>query len=110
MLQKSFSSFFGFHIGTMVITAVDILQANSITGPVCANAAEARTTVNNKVITPATLQNFISGIPVKLGGLTPSQGAFTDLTALTLNGGCIASGQDILDGVSTQKVVTPATL
>ena len=48
-------------------------------------------------------------VPGPIGNQTPSTGSFTDLTANTIGGSCLATLDDISNGVNN-KIVTPASL
>ena len=88
----------------------NILTANSIQGPVVANAAEATTDITNKVITPGILLSVLKAPTVAIGSLKPSPGVFTNLTADTVNGLCVATSQDLINGSSSSKIITPMIL
>ena len=61
-----------------------------------------------KALTPSNIPSFMS-VPGPIGNQTPSTGSFTDLTANTIGGSCLATLDDINNGVNN-KIVTPASL
>ncbi len=85
----------------------------SISGPVVANLAEAVTqvsTVNNKVVTPSILQQFMKSIPVTIGSFIPCDANFKNLNFNSISGSVLASNSEANDSSITNKLITPSTL
>ena len=85
----------------------------SISGPVVANLAEAVTqvsTVNNKVITPNILQQFMKSIPVTIGSFIPCDANFKNVNLSSISGSVLATNSEANDSSITNKLITPSTL
>jgi hypothetical protein len=89
------------------------ITGSSISGTVVANLAEAVTVINppnNKVITPAILQQFMKTIPVTIGSLNANDAILKNITAESISGNVVATDAEAVAGSSTNKVITPASL
>lgn len=86
------------------------LAAGSITGAVVATADDlVQATDNQKVVTPYALGEYLQA-PGPIGQAVPNAGAFSQLTAQTIQGDVVATVQDLSNASVNNLVVTPEVL
>jgi hypothetical protein len=85
------------------------LNVSEITGDTLATNDDVPNDSSTKLLTPSNLNSIFEN-PRPLGTITQNTGNFTDLTATTINGECIATGDLVALGESNNTVITPLSL
>jgi hypothetical protein len=88
--------------------ALSTFESSSATTQVATNSEAIDKTSTYKALTPSNIPSFMS-VPGPIGSQVASTGIFTSLTASSIGGSCIASSNDLINGVSN-KIVTPAVI